>query len=328
MGLKMKSKINTKKILDEYMLEIILLGLVAIMSLLSNKFLLPSNLLNILRNISMQGVLAFGMTIVMIGGELDLSVASSIALTGVVIAVVGGKIQDAGMSLTLGCIIGILVALIISILTGAVNGWLRIKFNIPSMIVTLAIQYVLYGIAALVSKGFPVISLPAWYSVFGSGRIGSIPVPAIIFVIMAIVTYVILAQTKFGRNVYAVGGNVEAARLSGINVNKTKILAMIIVQICCWISGIMLSSQVLSGTFTFAKGWDMTAISAVIIGGVALAGGQGKMRGTVVGVIFLGVILNGMTLLGVNDYTQYIVRGALIVFAVILNALRGSARKA
>lgn len=323
-GKTMQKKWNFRKIMDNFMMEMILLGLVIIMSCLSDKFLIPANLLNILRNISMQGVLAFGMTIIMIGGELDLSVASSIALSGVIIAKVGGSFQEAGMSLDIGCLVGMVVALLVCILTGTVNGWLRIRFNIPSMIVTLAMQYVLYGFAAIISKGFPIITLPGWYGIIGSGYLGGvIPISAVIFIVVAFITYVILSKTKFGRNVYAVGGNAESARLSGINVNRTKILALVIVQICCFISGVMLSSQVMSGTFTFAKGWEMTAISAVIIGGVALAGGQGKMRGTIVGIIFLGVILNGMTLLGINDYAQYIVRGTLIVVAVILNALRG-----
>lgn len=320
----MQGKLNTRKIIDEYMLELILLGLIIIMSFLSSKFLMPGNLLNILRNISMQGVLALGMTIVMIGGELDLSVASSIALVGVIIGYIGGKCQDAGMSLTAGCLIGMVAAVCVCIIVGLINGWLRMRFTIPSMIITLAMQYILYGIAALISKGFPIITFPQWYSVFGSGYIGIVPIPAIIFIVVALITYLILSHMKYGRNVYAVGGNPEAARLSGINVKKTKIISMVIVQICCFISGVMLSSQVMSGTFTFAKGWDMTAISAVIIGGVALSGGKGKIRGTVVGIIFLGVILNGMTLLGVNDYAQYIVRGGLIVLAVILNALKDS----
>lgn len=320
----MDNKYNIKKVLDEYMLEFVLLGIIIVMSFLTDKFLLPGNLLNILRNISMQGVLALGMTIVMIGGELDLSVASSIAFVGVIIAVTGDKMQKIGISLSVGCILGMVLALMVCIAVGFLNGWIRMKFNIPSMIVTLAMQYILYGAAAIISKGFPIITLPSWYGVFGSGYVGIVPIPAILFVIVAVVTYLILSQMKYGRNVYAVGGNAEAARLSGINVGKTKIISMIIVQICCFVSGVMLSSQVMSGTFTFAKGWDMTAISAVIIGGVALSGGKGKIRGTVVGIIFLGVILNGMTLLGVNDYAQYIVRGALIIFAVILNAFRSS----
>jgi ribose/xylose/arabinose/galactoside ABC-type transport system permease subunit len=128
--------------------------------------------------------------------------------------------------------------------------------------------------------------------------------------------------TKFGRAVYAAGGNAEAARLSGINVNKVKITVMIMVQFCSALSGILVSSQVMSGAFSFGKGWEMTAISSVIIGGASLSGGLGSVSRTLVGLIFLGVIINGMTLLNVNEYAQYVVRGMLILIAVLINTVQ------
>lgn len=318
-----KSNTNAlAKILRKYTLEIILVITIIVLSFLSPYFLTVNNLFNILRNISLQGVIAFGMTIVIVAGELDISISSSVALTGVITALVAGNLESAGiMSRSAGVIPGMVLSLIVSIIIGFMNGWLVTRYKIPAMIVTLAMQNILYGIAALISRGFPVITLPNWYSFIGSGRVLKVvPFPVVILLIFFAITFFLLSYTKYGRAVFAVGGNAEAARLSGLNVKKTKIISFIIIQVCCWFSGIMLSSQVMSGTFTFAKGWEMTAISSVVIGGASIAGGIGNMWGTMLGIIFLGVLTNGMTLLNVNDYTQYVVRGALIIFAVLLSA--------
>jgi len=319
-----KKKNSILGTLTNYTLEVLLVVLIVALSFVSDYFLTVNNLLNMLRNIALQGVIAFGMTIVIVSGELDLSISSSVALTGVLIGLIGGSISTAGMlPLKYAVLVGIAVALVVSITVGIVNGWLITRFKIPAMIVTLAMQNVLYGIAAVISKGFPIVSFPEWYSVIGSGRVfGVIPVPVIVLLVMFAITYFQLSFTKFGRAAFACGGNAEAARLSGINVQKTKIRAMVLIQICCVISGIMLSSQVMSGTFSFARGWEMNAIAAVIIGGASLAGGIGNMRGTLLGIIFIGILTNGMTLLNVNDYVQYIVRGGLIIFAVLLSTVK------
>jgi len=319
-----KKKISVLGALTNYTLEVLLVVLFIALSLISDYFLTANNILNMLRNIALQGIIAFGMTIVIVSGELDLSISSSVALSGVLIGLIGGNLSNAGiMPLKYAVLVGIAAALVVSIVVGYVNGWLITRFKIPAMIVTLAMQNVLFGIAAVISKGFPIVTFPEWYSYIGSGRIfGQIPVPVVILVIMFIVTYFLLSYTKFGRAAFACGGNAEAARLSGINVQKTKIQAMVLIQICCVISGIMLSSQVMSGTFSFAKGWEMNAIAAVIIGGASIAGGIGNMRGTLLGIVFIGILTNGMTLLNVNDYVQYIVRGALIIFAVLLSTIK------
>ncbi|MDL2294374.1 ABC transporter permease [Ruminococcaceae bacterium OttesenSCG-928-D13] len=317
-------KLSIGNIVKNYTLEIILVALAIILTFVTPHFLTLNNLMNILRNISLQGVVAFGMTIVIVCGELDLSLSSSIALTGVLIGLIGGKLDAAGiMPLQYGVLVGIAAAFVVCTCVGLINGWLITRFRIPAMIVTLAMQNILYGIAAIISNGFPVITFPAWYSFIGSGRIfGIVPVPVIILAVVFAITAFVLSYTKFGRATFACGGNAEAARLSGINVKRTKIISMVIVQLCCVVSGIMLSSQVMSGTFSFARGWEMNAISSVIIGGASIAGGIGKMRGTLLGIIFLGILLNGMTLLNVNDYIQYVVRGCLIIFAVLLSTLK------
>lgn len=320
---KMKKK-SVSSFFSKHMLEIILILLFIVMVFTSKAFIKPANLLNILRNISMTGIIAFGMTFVIIAGEIDLSVGSTVALSGVLTALTAGKFADAGiMPMESAVIVGMIFAIFISILIGIFNGFLLTKFKMPSFIITLGMLNLVYGIAAVISSGFPVTTLPSWFSWFGAGWLFKvIPVPAILLIIVFVISFAVLKYTKFGRAVYATGGNPEASRLSGINVKKVKIIVMTIVQVCSAISGILLSSQVMSGTFSFGKGWEMTAISAVIIGGASLAGGKGKVWGTFLGLLFLGIINNAMTLNGVDEYIQYIVQGALIIGAVLINSIQ------
>lgn len=313
-------------ILRKYMLEIVIIVMIVAMAFISPHFLKVNNIMNILRNSSLQGIVAFGMTLVIVCGELDLSIASTVAASGVITALVGGKLEAAGiMPLAWGAVVGFLIALAFGVVVGLVNGVCITRFHIPAMITTIATQYIIYGFTAYISKGYPVTTLPSWMSVIGSGKIWNvIPVPVIFLLVTFAITYFLLKYTKYGRACLASGGNAEAARLSGINVVRTKMITMVIIQVCCVVAGILLSGQVMSGTFTFGKGWEMTAISSVVIGGSSIAGGNGNVKGTFLGIIFLGIILNGMTLMNVNDYMQYVVRGLLMVIAVMLNTMNAN----
>lgn len=315
---------KAKTFFSKNMLVIILISLFIVMAITSDAFIKPGNLLNILRNVSMTGIIAFGMTFVIIAGEIDLSVGSTVALSGVITALTAGKLSEAGvMPMENAVVLGMAFAVLAAIGIGLFNGFLLTKFKMPSFIITLGMLNLLYGVAAVISSGFPVTTLPSWYSVLGAGSIGGVvPVPAIFLLVVFVIVFIVLKFTRFGRAVYAVGGNPESARLSGINVSKIKISVMVIVQACCAVSGILLSSQVMSGTFSFGKGWEMTAISAVIIGGASLSGGKGAASGTFLGLLFLGIISNAMTLFGVDEYIQYIVQGALIIGAVLINSLQ------
>lgn len=309
--------------MNKHMLEIILLVIVVIMSFASSGFFTVDNLLNIFRNIAMQGIIAFGMTMVIISGEIDLSVGSTVALSGVTTGLVTGKLANAGiMPIEQGVIVGMLVSLISAGLIGLFNGWILTKYKVPSFIITLAMLNVIYGLAAVLSGGFPVTTLPSWFNVLGSGEILSIPIPAVILLIMFAIIFILMSYTKFGRAVYAVGGNPESARLSGINVARVKIVSMVVVQVLAALSGILLSSQVMSGAFSFGKGWELLVIACVIIGGTSLFGGIGKVWGTFVGLTFLGVLINAMTIMNVNEYVQYIVRGLLILAAVLITTIQ------
>jgi len=317
------NRIEIKKSVNKHVLEIILIFIVIMMAFASPGFMTSGNLLNILRNMSLQGVIAFGMTMVIIAGEIDLSIGSTVALTGVIIGITTGNLSKAGiMPIDQAVIVGIILSFIVAGIIGLLNGWLLTKFKMPSFIITLAVMNILYGVAAIVSKGFPVTTLPSWYNFLGAGQVFSIPIPAIILLIIFAITFIIMGYTKFGRSVYAVGGNPEAARLSGINVSKVKVICMVVVQLCAALGGVLVSSQVMSGSFSFGKGWEMTAISSVIIGGASLMGGIGKVWGTFIGLIFLGVLINSMTLLNINEYVQYVVRGMLILIAVLINTIQ------
>ena len=319
----MTKKFDLKKFATTYMMEIILVVICIVVAFTANGFFTVPNLLGILRSSSLKGVIAFGMTMVIICGEIDLSISSTVAISGIIAATVAGKLDTAGIPLDAGIWIGILVAFLVAALIGLVNGYIRVKFNIPTFIITLAMMNIVYGLAAILSNGFPVTTLPTWYNVFGAGNVfGVVPVPAIILVIVFIIVHIVMTYTTFGRSVYAAGGNPEAARLSGVNVKKVKIIVMIVVQLTAALGGIMCSSQVMSAAHNFGKGWEMDVIASVIIGGASMNGGIGKVRGTFVGIIFLGVLLNGMTLMNVNEYVQYVVRGGLILMAVLINTIQ------
>jgi ribose/xylose/arabinose/galactoside ABC-type transport system permease subunit len=305
-----------REMMRRSMMEIILLTLCAVLAFKANGFFTTGNLLNVLRNVSMQGVIAFGMTMVIIAGEIDLSVGSAVAFAGCLTAWVTGKLAwpmpmavaaAAATSLAAGSGIGLL------------TGYLRVRFRVPTFITTLAWLTVLRGAAELVTNGFPLTPFPPWYNFFGGGYLAGIPFPSIVFVVVFFVIQFLMNYTAFGRAIYAIGGNAEAARLSGIRVNFVKIAVMGIVGVLAALSGIMQSSQIMSGNATTATGWELDVISAVIIGGTSLMGGSGRVWGTLIGVVFLGVLVNGMTLLNISEYWQHVVRGGLILVAVLLN---------
>lgn len=314
---------NAKKFFSRYVMECILIVLILSLTFGTEGFFNTTNLLNILRNMATYGVIAFGMTMVIITAEIDLSIGSTIALSGVIVAKSCEILSNQGMSMEYAAIIGIVLALVSAAIIGLFIGYLLTVIKMPSFIITLSLQFILYGVAALICKAFPLTTLPRWYNIIGAGQIfGVIPVPDIVLVIVFLITFVLMNYTKFGRSVYAVGGNPESARLSGINVAFVKTATMVIVQVCSAIGGILLSSLVMSANQMFGKGYEMIVISSCIIGGTSLFGGIGKIWGTFIGLIFLGVINNGMTLLNVNEYMQYVVRGGLTLFAVLINTLQ------
>lgn len=320
-GLIMRNWIRENNPFKKQMLLSILVMLCILLSLTAKGFFTIDNFLNILRNSSMQGIIAFGMTMVMIAGEIDLSVGSAVAFSGCVSAWMVKIMTALGISPVLAVICGIIFALIAGFILGSFSAAIRNKYDVPTFIITLAMMTSLFGFANLITGGFPITSFPMWYNFLGGGYVLGIPFPAIIFLIVFFVVNFIMTSTTFGRSVYAIGGNMEAARLSGIKVAKIKVIIMGLTSMLMALSGVMVASQIMSGTATTAKGWELDVISAVVIGGTSMSGGSGTIKGTLIGIIFLGVLVNGMTLLNINEYWQFVVRGGLILGAVLLNVV-------
>lgn len=306
------------RLFRRYPLEIILLAMFLFLVYAAPGFATLDNQLNILRNVTMMGIIAFGMTMVIVSGEIDLSVGSGVAFSGCLTAWVTRELTPAlgpYPAITLGALAAMLSLFAIGVFTGK----LRQHFNMPTFITTLGLLTVLSGAANLITGGFPITAFPREFGFLGSGFLFGIPFPVYIFVAVFGFVYFLMNYTSFGRALYAVGGNLEAARLSGIDVWKTKTMALAITGVFTAIAGVLIASQILSGSASAARGWELNVISAVIIGGTSLFGGKGTVRGTLIGVLFLGVIVNGMTLLNISEFWQLVVRGLLIIGAVLMN---------
>ena len=317
-----------RPLLGSAVLEIVLVALCLFLAAVAPNFLTAENLLNVLRNVSMQGLIALGMTLVIIAGEIDLSVGSMVAFSGCLTAWLTGALGTPGAGLPGPLAVGaaILLSLAAGCMSGSLAGLLRNRFGVPSFISTLALLTALSGAAELITNGFPLTPFPGWYNFIGGGYLLGIPFPALLFVIAFAGTHMLMNYTAFGRAVYAVGGNAEAARLSAINIRTVRTAVLALTATLAAASGVMQSSEIMSGTATTARGWELDVISAVIIGGTSLAGGVGRVWGTMVGVVFLGVIMNGMTLLNVSEYWQHVVRGGLILLAVLINRMERRGR--
>lgn len=325
--------IDRKKIvffLLDHIIEVFLVILIVGLAFGTKSFMTMSNWMNIFRANSLKGVIAFGMTMVMISGLIDLSIGSTVGLAGVVVALFCRDLTGIGFDINLACVLGMAVCFVLAVIVGWLEGFFQHRTGMPAFIVSLVFLGILYGMAGLLSGGYPIANqYPNWFNQLGGGRIGGpngIPLPAIALIICFAIVWFIMGYTTTGRAAYAVGGNPESARLSGINVGKTKIIAFIVVQISAVISGFMTSGQVMSGTHTFGKGWELDVISMVVVGGTSFNGGVGTVRGTLLGVIFIGVIANGMTLLNLDLFTQNIVRAIVMFLAVLISSYRANAK--
>lgn len=323
------NKNKTKNFLLDHIIEILLIILVVAMSLASETFFTMNNIMNIFRNQALKGVIAFGMTMVIIAGQIDLSIGSQVALAGVIVARFCRDLPGAtGMSVSAACAIGIVVSIIVAAAMGYIHAFAQHKFKMPAFIVTLATLNLMYGLAGMICEGFPIANVfPKWFINLGTYKIGNvIPVPALILIVIFLIAHFVMTYTTTGRAIYAVGGNPESARLSGINVFKTKIVVFAAVQVMCVLAAFMHSAQVASGSYSFGKGWEVDVISSVVIGGTSMAGGIGKPWGTLMGVLFMGVVVNAMTILNVDIYAQYVVRGLIMFFAVLMATFQAKAK--
>jgi len=291
---------------------IALLVIGVVLSFASPYFLTTNNLLNILLQAATISIIAAGFTVVLIAGEIDLSIGSAIGLTASVIAV---AIIQQGMPVSAG--IGI--ALLVGLLLGMFNGYLTVFFKIPSFVVTLATLGIAHGGGLLLTAGRPVFGFPDSYHVIGQGLIGPIPVPILIAAAVYLVLHFLLTRTSFGIQLYATGGNREAANLAGVRVPRILITAFVICGLCGALAGIVLSSRLDSGHGNFGATNLLDAVAAVVVGGASLFGGAGSVIGTLAGVLIIATIRNGLILLNVQAFWQEIAVGVIIIIAVVIN---------
>lgn len=281
----------------------------------SASFPTQRNVFNVLRQISTNMLLACGMTMVIILGGIDLSVGSIIALSGVLAA---GCVSRYGFPIPVGILIGI----IIGIVFGVFNGLVVSKTTIPPFIVTLATMNIARGLAGVYTGGSPVRVVNKTWQWLGAGYIGPFPVPVIIMIIVFFVSLLILNNTKMGRHIYAVGGNTIAARFSGIKVANVKFFVYLYSGFMAGIAGVILASRMYSGQPTAGEGAEMDAIAAVVVGGTSMAGGSGKLGGTLIGALIIGILNNGLNLMNVNSFWQTVLKGVVILFAVFIDYIR------
>lgn len=300
---------------------IFLLVLAIIFATLQPRFLMPLNLFNILRQVSIYGIIAVGMTFVILIRGIDLSVGALVAMSGLCAAVIAhGGIEGrlalssdgTGFHWALAALAAIAAGTIAGLLQGAVVAWL----SVPAFVVTLGGMTVFRGIALTIGNGGPISGFDDAFGWWGRGMIGPVPVPVIIFAAAVLFAHVVLTQTRFGRSVYAVGSNPDAARLSGINVERVTVQVYGLIGFCSGLGGFVLSSRLNSAEAVAGSGYELTAIAAVVIGGTSLQGGTGGVAGTVIGALLTGVLLNGLVILNVSPYTQQILVGLIIIAAV------------
>lgn len=280
-----------------------------------DSFLTQKNVFNVLRQISSNLFLACGMTMVIILGGIDLSVGSIIALSGCISA---GCVSRYNMPLGAAIVIGVLVGLIV----GMCNGLVISKTTIPAFIVTLATMNIAKGFAYVYTGGSPVRVVTKEWQFLGAGYLGSVPTPVVLLVIVLLVTALIMNKTKMGRHIYAVGGNAQAAKFSGIKVANVKFFVHAFSGLMAGLAGVVLASRMYSGQPTAGDGAEMDAIAAVVVGGTSMAGGSGKIGGTIIGGLIIGIMNNGLNLLNVNSFWQYVVKGTVILLAVFIDYVR------
>lgn len=278
-------------------------------------FLTPKNVFNILRQNASNLFLATGMTMVIILGGIELSVGSVIALSGCVAA---GCVVNLGLPE----IVGFAAAIGVGALVGMFNGFVICKTNIPPFIVTLASMNIAKGIALVYTQGAPIRCMTDAFKFPGAGYIGPVPTPVVLMIAIFIIAVLIVNRTQLGRHIYAVGGNAQAAQFSGINVQKVKFIVYTYTGIMSGIAGIIVASRLYSGQPAAGDGAEMDAIAAVVVGGTSMSGGSGRLGGTLIGVLIIGVLNNGLNLMGVDSNWQYIVKGVVILLAVYVDFIR------
>lgn len=294
---------------------IIILG--AFLSFATQGFFTTFNLINVLRQISLTSIMAIGFGVVVMTGGMDISMGNVAALVGMLVA---SLVANVKLPLGVALVVAILLGLVVGLINGAFIAYLRV----PPFIQTLAMMFIVQGVNFQTTNGFPIFAgLTDSFLFIGQGYVGPLPMPFIIMAVMFILMHFFLTQTVFGQHIYAVGGSEESARVTGVNVSRVKLLAYCIAGFCAALTGIVMTAR-LGSAQPAAAGLDffLTAMTAAILGGVALTGGEGTMLGIFLGALFLGMLVNGLTLLKVSSYFQWIVTGVLLIVSIVWNSLQ------
>lgn len=308
-------QLDLKSLLIKYKSLVGLLLLIVVVSILSPSFLSTRNILNILRQTSVNAIIAAGMTFVILTGGIDLSVGSVLALSGAFAA----SLLASGQSI----IVAVIAAIVVGAVVGFLNGFVIAKGKLQPFIATLATMTILRGITLVFTDGKPITlgsnALAMAFGKIGGGTILGVPSPVVITILVFITCYYILNYTKMGRYTYALGGNEEATKLSGLNTDRIKIWVYTISGILSAVAGIIITSRLYSAQPTAGTGYELDAIAAVVLGGTKLTGGKGKISGTIIGALIIGVLSNALNILDVSSYYQMMVKGIVILIAVLLD---------
>jgi len=301
---------------------LVLIGLIVFFSLFSDNFFSSDNLINILRQMATIGIVAVGMTFVILTGGMDLSVGSILALSGVVTGY-------SMVTLELSIFISILLGMIAGIIVGLANGVVINFFSIPAFVTTLASMQIFLGVSLIITGGMPIFGFPKAFDFWGKGYIGPIPVPVIIMTLTMLAGWIVLNKTKYGRYLYAIGGNTEAARLSGIKIKKNLIITYVLSGFFASVASVIALSRLSSAQPKVGLEFGLDVITAVVLGGVSITGGEGKMSGVIFGVLIIGVLSNGLIMLQVQEYYQYVIKGLVLLLAVGMdNYTKNNSKKA
>lgn len=310
----MNTKTKLRKFVKQYIITFVLIALCILFTILNPVFFTLKNLINVMRQMSMIGIASVGGMFVVIQGGIDLSEGAVVSFVNVICA---WLMMNAGVSPG----VAILVSVIIAAVIGYLNGVLVTLAKMPPLIVTLAVQGILYGVCYIITNSHSIAGFPDSFRFIGQGHIGILPVPVLLVILAFLIGWFILNKTYFGRYIYAIGGNDEVARLSGIRVDRVRRLVYMLGGLFAGISGVVFLSRLMSGQANTGNGFEMDVLTALVLGGVSISGGSGKIFNAVVGIAIIGVLNNGLVLINVNDHVQEVIKGVVLVAAVAFDCL-------
>lgn len=303
-----KNTVSAGHILGKYTIYFILVALLVVFAVLSESFFTSDNIINVLRQVSIMGICSVGMTFVILTGGIDLTTGAMIGVSAIVTA----QLMVSGLHPVVAC----LASIAISIVVGFINGFFIVDLQLPPLIVTLGTQIILRGICYIMTGGVPIYGFTEDFKIIGQGYVGIIPIPVIIMAACFAVGIFALGYTKYGRRVYGLGNSAEVSRLSGVNIRKIGYSVYVISAVLSAIAGIVMLSRVNSAQPNAGDNYEMDVITGVVIGGVSINGGEGKAVNVIIGILIIGVLKNGMVMMNLNEYYQWVVKGAVLLLAV------------